>query len=92
MFENRFVQSWPFRVNILGLASINVGLEAVAIVVGFVKPPRPYRAMEFKVASWGLMNPGISISLRTAQPTKSPRRQPRRRGGDSLCLNRFHST
>ena len=30
MFENRFVQSWPFRVNILGLVSIDVQLNAVA--------------------------------------------------------------
>ena len=44
MFENRFVQSWPFRVNILGLVSIDVQLNAVAVVLGFVKPLRPYRS------------------------------------------------
>ncbi|KRR11739.1 hypothetical protein CQ12_40890 [Bradyrhizobium jicamae] len=38
-------------------SSIQVNLNAVAIVLDFMKPQVPLGALVFNVASWGLMNP-----------------------------------
>ena len=38
-----------------------MNLDAVAIVLDLMQPPAPPGALDFNVASWGLMNPGIGI-------------------------------
>ena len=38
-----------------------MNLDAVAIVLDLMQPPVPPGALDFNVASWGLMNPGIGI-------------------------------
>jgi superfamily I DNA and RNA helicase len=40
-------------------------LNAVAVVLDFVNPLPPWGALLFRVASWGLMNPGISKRFAT---------------------------
>jgi hypothetical protein len=52
--------------------AIDMQLDAVAVVFDFVNPLVPFGVFGFRVASWGLMNPGISKRLITTQLTKSP--------------------
>jgi hypothetical protein len=47
------------------LPSAHMNLNPVAVVFDFVNPLSPLGVLDFKVASWGLMNPGISVSLLT---------------------------
>lgn len=39
--------------------TVGMNLNAVAVVLDFVKPLSPFGAFDFRVASWGLMNPGM---------------------------------
>lgn len=61
----------------LALAIVDVDLDTVAVEFDFVNPLVALGAFGFKVASWGLMNPGISGLLRTTQLTRRTRRPPR---------------
>jgi hypothetical protein len=47
-------------------------LNTVAVVLDFMKPEVTLGALVFNVASWGLMNPGISIRFCTQETHKSP--------------------
>ena len=55
-------------------SGVDMELDAVAVVFDFVNPLCPLGALLFRVASWGMMNPGITglILFATTQLTKSP--------------------
>jgi len=40
-------------------SAVEMQLNTVAVVLDFMKPKTPLGALVLKVASWGLMNPGI---------------------------------
>jgi hypothetical protein len=52
--------------------AIYVNLHAVAVVLDLMEPLSPWGALVFRVASWGLMNPGISIRFGTQETHKGP--------------------
>ena len=52
--------------------SVEMDLDAIAVVLDFVKPLVGLGRPGLNVASWGLMNPGISIRFGTQETHKSP--------------------
>ena len=55
--------------------TVYVNLHAIAVVLDFMEPLVALRrALVFKVASWGLMNPGISIRFDTQEYLTKARR------------------
>ena len=54
-------------------SAVEVDLNAIAVVLDLVKPLVALGAVDFNVASWGLMNPGISMRFDTQKLTKARR-------------------